>query len=207
MSNAARSVTTAELYSSLTRGRDKISIEFGPGHERAISGAITIDHLPIPTADLVANVDDGLSFIPDNSVDLIFSSHFMEHVKDPTAVMREFHRVLKSGGELHTIVPHFSNPYYYSDPTHRTPWGLYTMFYFSKETFYRRTVPAFYNDINFKVTDIRLIFGSPFKWRRMFKRDFIERIFNLNRYMQELFEEQFCNMIPCYEMDIRMRKR
>lgn len=199
--------TLNQTFSRLAAGKDKVSVEFGPGHRRAIDSAITIDHLPIPTADIVANVDDGLAFIPDGSVDLIYSSHFMEHVKDVGEVLAEFHRILKPGAELKIIVPHHSSPYYYSDYTHKVFWGLYTPFYFSDETFFRRTVPRFYNHLNFKVTDIRLVFGSPFRFRRMFKREFVERLVNLNRYMQELYEEQLCHFIPCYELNITMHKR
>src|SRR6185312_2948084 len=39
--------------------------------------------------------------------------------------------VLEPGGEFRAVVPHFSNLHFYSDPTHRTFFGLYTFSYLS----------------------------------------------------------------------------
>jgi hypothetical protein len=36
---------------------------------------------------------------------------------------------LEQGELIEIIVPHFSNPHYYSDPTHVRFFGLYTMSY------------------------------------------------------------------------------
>lgn len=44
---------------------------------------------------------------PDDSVDHILCSHFLEHVysEDAVKILKDFHRVLKLGGTLHIIVP------------------------------------------------------------------------------------------------------
>ncbi len=44
---------------------------------------------------------------PDNSVDHILCSHFLEHVylEEMKTIVSDFHRVLKPGGTLHIIVP------------------------------------------------------------------------------------------------------
>src|SRR5262249_18810568 len=50
---------------------------------------------------------DGLSLpFADNSVDTVFASHVLEHVAEPTGVLRDWFRVLKVGGYLVCIVPH-----------------------------------------------------------------------------------------------------
>ena len=43
---------------------------------------------------------------PDNFVDLVLSSHTLEHVWNDEALLQEFHRVLKPGGRLVVVVPH-----------------------------------------------------------------------------------------------------
>ena len=43
----------------------------------------------------------------DNSVDEVFSEHFLEHVMDYEKTVWEMHRILKPGGLLHFKVPHF----------------------------------------------------------------------------------------------------
>jgi len=42
---------------------------------------------------------------PDESFDLIFCSHVLEHVEDDRRALREFHRVLSSQGRLLLMVP------------------------------------------------------------------------------------------------------
>jgi hypothetical protein len=58
-------------------------------------------------------------------------------VPDLPRLIEELGRVMAPGAALTIIVPHFSNPFYYSDPTHRTPFGLYTMAYFCDQIFSR----------------------------------------------------------------------
>ncbi len=48
---------------------------------------------------------ENLSFLDDNSVDLISSFETLEHVKDPKALLTEFNRVLKPTGRLIVSVP------------------------------------------------------------------------------------------------------
>lgn len=48
---------------------------------------------------------------PDNHFDVIFSSHVMEHISDPTALLQEMARVLRPGGVHVTVVPtQFASP-------------------------------------------------------------------------------------------------
>ncbi len=44
---------------------------------------------------------------PENSFDLIFCSHVLEHVEDDRQALREFHRVLSSEGRLMLMIPIF----------------------------------------------------------------------------------------------------
>ncbi len=43
---------------------------------------------------------------PDASVDLVLSTQVLEHVRQPWVAMREFHRILKPGGQLLITIPH-----------------------------------------------------------------------------------------------------
>src|SRR5208337_2813433 len=42
----------------------------------------------------------------DDSVDTVYSSHMLEHVADYRATIRDWHRVVKSGGFIVCVVPH-----------------------------------------------------------------------------------------------------
>jgi SAM-dependent methyltransferase len=50
---------------------------------------------------------DGVHFpFSDESVDVVFASHVLEHTPDPSAVLREWFRVIKVRGFIVCIVPH-----------------------------------------------------------------------------------------------------
>lgn len=174
-----------------------LEIELGCGPKPA-PGRIGIDRLDLPGVDIVADLEQGLPFFPDNSVDAVHSRSFLEHVDNLDLLMREIWRVLKPTGRKHLFVPHFSNPYYYSDYTHQRFFGLYSFEYFSTtQTRYRRKVPNFYHDFGFHTESLVLEFTSPWGSRRVGKR-LAGRIFNLSRWFQELYEENYCYLVPCY---------
>jgi len=85
----------------------KVKLHLACG-ERYIPGFIHIDERFFPHIDYQMNVADLFEF-EDNSVDLIYASHILEHfgrheVKD---VLKEWYRVLKKGGILRIAVPDF----------------------------------------------------------------------------------------------------
>lgn len=84
-----------------------MKLHLGCGTKR-LPGYTHIDSRPEVGPDIVANVAD-LHMIDNNSVDLIYACHVLEHVSRMAApgVLREWRRVLKSGGELRLSVPNF----------------------------------------------------------------------------------------------------
>lgn len=46
----------------------------------------------------------------DESVDEVYSEHFLEHVQDYEKTILEIHRILKHGGEICFTVPHYRSP-------------------------------------------------------------------------------------------------
>lgn len=184
---------------------DKNILEIGCGPNRKFENSITIDIVDLDTVDIVANVDDGLGFIPDNSIDEIYSFHFLEHVKDIEFVMTEIYRILKPGGKKIGTVPHFSNPHFYSDYTHKTFFGLYTFYYMSKTTSLTRKVPTFYNSLDFKVISIQFNFYSHSRMRHYIRKIY-KKVFNLNNYMKEYYEENLCYLFPANEIHFILEK-
>ena len=194
-------MTTAELLS-----REPLVLEFGCGPTKQEADAVGIDISPYRGVDIVADAFDVLGSIPDNRVDRIFSSHFIEHLPDACQYVRECARVLKPGGLLKTVAPHWSNPYFYSDPTHRSFWGLYSMCYFGTYDIFRRDIRA-YEDQRFHIENVTLVFrtASAFPVRNVF-RHLIHPILNSSRWVQEFYEESLAHLLGCYEIEYVLRK-
>ncbi len=87
---------------------DYTKIHLGCG-KKHIPGWFHVDALPLDHVDHVGRVED-LSFIPDESTDLIYACHVLEHFGRKTYMdaLREWHRVLAPGGVLRLAVPDFA---------------------------------------------------------------------------------------------------
>lgn len=195
-----------EIVLHKIRSGEKIRLELGCGPNKP-DGFIGVDKLPLDGVDIVYDAENGLGFLPDSCVDEISSSHFLEHITNFEELMREIHRVLKPGGIHKVVVPHFSNPFYYSDYTHKRFFGLYTFDYFAvKESCLSRGkyVPDFYNDFKFYILERKLNIRSSAKIRKAFKSIF-RGIFNMNNWFKEFYEENFCWIIPCYDITFVMK--
>ena len=72
----------------------------------------------------------------------IHSEHFLEHIPDAEGLVREAARVLEPGGSSRAVVPHFSNPHFYSDPPTAPSSGLYTFSYWVRVGAVAPTDPA-----------------------------------------------------------------
>jgi len=183
-----------DIKSKINNG-ESIVLELGAGNRRR-PNRLNIDIVDLPDTDIVADLTKGLPFLPDNSVDAIHATSFLEHIANLELLMTEIYRVLKPDGLLYAFVPHFSNPYYYSDYTHKTPFGLYTFSYFSKSNYpFHRKVPKFYNDCNFKITSIKLIFKSKL----------LTKIINSRYRLLEFYEAHFSRLLSCYGLDTTLK--
>ncbi len=70
----------------------------------------------------------------DGEVEYIHCSHFVEHLGREQWVpfFDEAYRVLKVGGQMHVITPHWSNACAYGDPTHKSFLSEWVPFYMNK---------------------------------------------------------------------------
>ena len=85
-----------ELITQKIAQNERIVIELGCGPNKA-AGAIGIDQFDVKNVDIVADIENGLPFLPDNSVDELFSRHVLEHIENLELLIKEIHRVLKAG--------------------------------------------------------------------------------------------------------------
>ena len=191
---------------ALARGERSV-LELGCGPRKRHTDAVGVDTRDLEGVDVVGDVFEVLAKLPEGSVGQVISSHFVEHVESLPELMHEIARVLEPGGTTEVVVPHFSNPYFYSDYTHRRCFGLYTFSYLVKDPILRRRVPRYGEVLPLTLSSVHLGFRSvrPFFVRRLWKK-LLGLVFDSSIYARELYEENFCFLFPCYEIRFVMVK-
>jgi SAM-dependent methyltransferase len=106
-------------------------IDIGCGNARQFPVSLGIDYYRTPATGLLADLDRGLPFA-DASIDRVFAVHVLEHVHDLFGVLNEVHRVLRSGGTFHVMVPDARHTNAIADPTHIRYFNLQTFKYFCR---------------------------------------------------------------------------
>lgn len=108
-------------------------------------GAIGLDNNPRTAADVIHDLGEIPYPFSDNEFDLIVSRHVVEHVPDVMAFMTELYRITKNGGRIRLVTPHYTNPDWATDPTHRNHFNSYSF-----NTFTERQVFDFYTQVRLK---------------------------------------------------------
>lgn len=176
-------------------------LELGCGPNKRNPESIGIDLLDVPGADVIGNATDVLRLMPTGSARMISSWHFLEHVDDLGTLLREAMRVLEIGGRFVATVPHFSNAFFYSDPTHRNFFGLYTFSYFFEDRIFTRRVPNYARLDHGRLSRVRMEFRSsrPHYVSHAIRRA-VGAIVNSSNMLMEIYEESFSSWISCYEI-------
>jgi SAM-dependent methyltransferase len=188
-------------------GRTGLRLDLGCGVTKRGPDYIGVDMLEGPAVDVVGDVFEVLRRLDDGSVEEVYSSHLFEHIDDLSALVAELERVLALGGRLHVVVPHFSNSYYYSDPTHRRPFGLYTFSYFAEDPVLRRRVPTYGHMPRLRLESARLNFRSSIEFRLRYRlKASFGRLVNASPWLKEFYEENLAGLLPCYELEFELVK-
>lgn len=153
-------------------------------------GAIGLDNNPRTAADVIHDLAVLPYPFPDNEFDSIVANHVVEHVPDVMAFVTELYRVTKPGGRIKLLCPHYTNPDWANDPTHRNHINSYTF-----NTFIAgREVFDFYTDAQLR--PIRTYVSLLSLWRALG----IEFLVNLDQKSYKLrflrkFWEQYLSYI------------
>lgn len=193
-----------QIAKDLEQGKP-LRIDLGSGI-RPRAGFYGLDQLDAQGVDIVADLNQPLVLLPDNCAEHVFSSHSLEHVERLLPLMDEIHRIMRPGGLLEVVAPHFSNPYYYSDPTHVRFFGLYTMSYFvdmDKQPGAHK-VPAFPGRTRFEMESVTLSFYRFNLWDRLFV-PFLRYFANRTARSQHFYELRLCWLFPAAEVRYKMR--
>ena len=196
-------IVNQQLLEDLEEGVP-IKLHLGAGGT-ALEGYYNVDIVNLPGTDVVADLNDSLDKIPDNVASEVYTRHTLEHIDNFIGLMGELHRICRSDAELKIVVPHFSNPYYYSDPTHVKNFGLYTMHYFMDEGEQPgRKVPSFYTGIRFSLLDLRIDFYRTSLFDRLLV-PLIRGLVNYNFLSQEIYERRWVWIMPAWQINYHLR--
>lgn len=189
----------------LERGRP-LRLDLGSGGPPSRPGFYGVDLLPLEGVDVVADLDEPLDRLPDDSVAEVVTRHTLEHVRNLLPLMKELHRVVRADGTIRIVVPHFSNVLAFSDPTHVRFFGLHTMDYFvdpEKQRF-RRKVPAFYTDVRFEVRSIEIRFYKMGPVDKLIGK-LLGMIVNRGPRLQQLYERRLSALFHASEIEYVLR--
>ncbi len=100
----------------------ELILNLGSGSEVA-HDEIGVDIMACPGVGVICDLNRYPLPFRTRSVDRVRSSHCFEHLADLVGLMEEVHRILKPGGELEIIVPHFGSIGYWRDLKHNSPAG------------------------------------------------------------------------------------
>jgi hypothetical protein len=184
-----------------------MKVNLGCGRKK-LKGYTNVDNWRGANADITQDCLEFLKDLPDKSVDTLYTRHFLEHInkEDLQEYMAEISRVIACGGKIKIIVPHWSNPAFYSDPTHCSFFGLYTMNYFCSSIDGQpyRNIPSYAKRDNLHLIDANLQFIEK-RFPGKHVSILLNRLVNLNWRSKHIYETRLSGIIPCYQIVYTIR--
>lgn len=134
-------------------------LNLGCGADRR-DGYTGVDLYAAPGVDVVHNLDFAPWPWSDGQVHHILARHVFEHVNDPVLFMAECWRVLRPGGTLDIVTPHWKSRDAYTDPTHKRFPTEYTFDYWVPGKMLRQHHGQAYKGVTFTYASAPSIIGG-----------------------------------------------
>lgn len=146
------------------------------------------------------SIGDGPLPFEDARFDEVLAKDVLEHVElEPT--MRELHRILKPGGQLRIITPHFTAAAVWVDPTHRTGFSIDTFGFFAKSG--SRFARGYYFDFLFERVESATIVFHRYRWQPW--NYLLEPLINTDVRVQRYYEETgLSRLFPAANIDLTL---
>jgi hypothetical protein len=193
------------IFNNLKK-RSLLKIDLGSG-PRPRSGYLGVDSSVDSNFVIKKDALTFLKSLPKNSTSHIYSRHFLEHTDSVQMIkiLKEIDRILIKKGEILFILPHYSNPFFYSDPTHKTFFGVHTFSYLCETSCLNRNVPGYASIKGWHLKDIKINFVPMLKirffgFRLPFLSDVLNLVLNTNLKLLELYERYFASFFSIYEV-------
>jgi len=173
-----------------------------------ISGSLGIDHLNLANVDIIHDLNSFPWPVESNQFDKIIFAHSISHLGDIGRIMEECNRILKIGGLIEIVAPHYSSDNFNTDPTHKIHLGSRSMNYYVNNVIFKYHYLK--SEIKFDLEDVNLSFRECItSWRDEVKFNpyrliGIECLVNKNK---RIYEKFFCWIFPCSEVYYRLIKK
>lgn len=123
-------------------------------------GAVGIDRNPASGADVLCDLDRFPYPFRDNSFDRLRAVHVIEHVSDVLRTVEEFHRLVRPGGRVYLVTPHYTDFSSFCDPTHRWHLNSFSFRYFGED----HAGFGYYSPAKFREISIRVKLLAFWRW-------------------------------------------
>jgi SAM-dependent methyltransferase len=134
------------------------TLDLGCGYEK-VGGALGLDVVPLPTVDILADVTGpGLPF-QDNTFDVVYANHILEHITDLQSLLAELARIGRPGARIRVTVPYFSCVGAFGDPTHVRFFSYYTFDHYTEDP----TRHTWFSNVRFGIAKRHIGFGRLFR--------------------------------------------
>jgi SAM-dependent methyltransferase len=125
-----------------------------------LKGSIGIDRNPGSRADVLVDLDRFPYPFRDSSFDALQAVHVIEHVSDVIRSMEEFHRLVRPGGEVFIVTPHYTDFSSFCDPTHRWHLNSFSLRYFGQD----HGGFGYYSGARFNETSVHVKLLALWRW-------------------------------------------
>ena len=136
-----------------------MTLDVGCGINK-LQGSIGIDRNPSSRADVLADLDHFPYPFRDSSFDALQAVHVIEHLSDVIRAMEEFHRLVRGGGEVFIVTPHYTDFSSFCDPTHRWHLNSFSLRYFGQD----HGGFGYYSGARFDETSVRVKLLALWRW-------------------------------------------
>jgi SAM-dependent methyltransferase len=160
-----------------------------------LSGSIGIDRNPASRADVICELDQFPYPFRDSSFDALQAVHVIEHVGDVMKTMEEFHRLVRAGGEVRIITPHYTDFSSFCDPTHRWHLNSFSLRYFGEDN----AGYGYYSNVRFEEISVYVKLLALWRWLGF---EFLVNTFP--RY-RRFWEHYLCYMVRGKVIEWRLR--
>lgn len=125
-----------------------------------LAGSIGIDRNRASRADVLCDLDRFPYPFSDSAFDRLQAVHVIEHVSDVIRTMEEFHRLVRDGGEVFIVTPHYTDFSSFCDPTHRWHLNSFSLRYFGPD----HGGFGYYSSAKFEEISVRVKLLALWKW-------------------------------------------